>query len=768
MRNLFLSLSIFLLISSFVFAQSASFKTYMNPVIPGDHPDCTLTKIGNDFYTTGSSFNITPTIYHSTDLVHWEAIAQPVSASWSNFGDAPGGGCWGGHIVYYNGKYWDFFSRSNTMHFVTADQPEGPWSNPTMVKNPSQLPYTLGYDNSIFIDDDGKWYLVVKNGQPNGGIVELGNDGQPTGVVYNLDWLNPAPSYPYSWAEGPVMWKYHGYYYYSFARDLAGGQKVMRSRILSADEEDWEMLGDFFNENDPLKGTSLFTSPNHSSNVITIDDSTFWVVHPLYAKGEWKGQGRQGLLNQVRYDANDKPTGDYPVNKYFSAPNLPSSGIPWMVPKSDFFTSDVLNAEWSFLGYTTNNLWSLIDRPGWLRFSPKTNKINTLTKNDGEHNYSLITKVEFDAATGNDEAGLIILRGDEKSYVKLYSSVNSSNQKTIFFCFDNTIYETENTVGNTVWLKINRVNHSITGYFSADGNNWIQVGQSVSITSIDQYSDFSSFTGTRQGLYVRNKAAYFDFYIYRDAFTPILTECPANQFGTTITAKKNGISALTDIHNNDWALYAGVEFGNDQYVKTADSLAIIASCASSGGVVEVWLDSLDSNSKIAEFNISSTGSVNTYQTFTTNLLMDVSGRHDVYVRFKGEGTEKLFNIQWLTFLDKTNPTTSTNEKTNGQLLRDFKLNQNYPNPFNPTTKIKFSIPAVETPYMASLHTTLKVYDVLGGEITTLVNEEQKPGVYEVEFDASSSGLSSGIYFYKLFTIGGVDRFCETKKMIYLK
>jgi hypothetical protein len=86
----------------------------------------------------------------------------------------------------------------------------------------------------------------VKNGQPNNGIVELGDDGQPTGVVYNLAWLNPAPDYPYSWAEGPVMWKYDGYYYYSFARDLGGGQKVMRSLTLTADQSAWEMLGDFF------------------------------------------------------------------------------------------------------------------------------------------------------------------------------------------------------------------------------------------------------------------------------------------------------------------------------------------------------------------------------------------------------------------------------------------------------------------------------------------------------------------------------------------
>jgi beta-xylosidase len=83
----------------------------LNPVIPGDHPDPTLTKIGHDFYTTGSSFNITPRIYHSTDLVHWEVIAQPVSVSWSLNRDAPAGGVWGGPMVYFNDSYWHFFGE---------------------------------------------------------------------------------------------------------------------------------------------------------------------------------------------------------------------------------------------------------------------------------------------------------------------------------------------------------------------------------------------------------------------------------------------------------------------------------------------------------------------------------------------------------------------------------------------------------------------------------------------------------------------------------
>jgi xylan 1,4-beta-xylosidase len=764
----FTLISCFLLLSNTGMGQSVSFNTYMNPVIPGDHSDCTLTKIGNDFYTTGSSFNPTPVIYHSTDLVHWEAIAQPVSASWSGYGDSPGGGCWGGHIVYYNGKYWDYFSRANTMYFVTADKPEGPWSMPTRVNNPSQLPYGLGYDNSIFIDDDGKWYLVVKNGQPNNGIVELGNDGQPTGVVYNLNWINPAPSYPYSWAEGPVMWKYNGYYYYSFARDLSGGQKVMRSRTLTADQSSWELLGDFFNLNDPLIAGSLFTSPNHSSNVIMIDDSTSWVVHPLYAKGEWKGQGRQGLLNQVRYDLNGKPTADYPVNKSFTAPRLPSKGIPWMIPKSDFFNSDKLNPEWSLLGYTPTNLYSLIDQPGWLRLLPKTNKINTVTKNDGEHNYSLITRLEFNAQALSDEAGLILLRGDEKSYVKLYSSIDDVRHKTIFFIFDNTKYEAENIAGDTVWLKISRVNHSISGYFSSDGFNWIQVGQNFDISTIDSYSDFTTFTGTRQGLYVQNSTAYFDLYIYRDAYTPILAECPANQYGTTVTAPRNGIGTLYNIHDGDWALYAGVEFGNKEYVREADSVSFTASSASSGGVIEVWLDSLDTGTKIAECTISNTGDLTTFATFKSKILTPVSGTHDVYLKFRGAGSDILFVLQWLTFLDNSHPGTTVGVLQSGQLPKSFELGQNYPNPFNPITQINYSVPR-------SSFITLKVYNLLGQVVTTLFEGIRQPGNYEAIFDGSK--LVSGVYLYRLVTnpsggsnpsISSGHVFVETKKLVLLK
>lgn len=741
---------------SFIFGQSPSFQTYINPVIPGDHPDATLTRIGNDFYTTGSSFNVTPVIYHSTDLVHWQAIAQPVSAAWSNYGDQAGGGCWGGQMVYYNGEYWHFFSRSNTMYYVKASAPEGPWSMPVKINNPSTLPYGLGYDNSIFIDDDHKWYLVVKNGQPNNGIVELGNDGQPTGVVYNLNWLNPSPDYPYSWAEGPVMWKYNGYYYYSFARDLGGGQKVMRSRTLTADQSAWEMLGDFFNESDPQKGSSLFTSPNHASAAVMLDDSTSWVIHPLYAKGEWKGQGRQGLLNQVHYDANGKPVADYPVNKSFTAPKLPSSGIPWMVPHSDFFTSSELHPEWSFLGYTPAVKYSLTDRPGWLRLSPKDKALaNTVIKNDGEHNYSLITRLDFNAQSTTDQAGLWIMRGDQTMEVKLVSTLSTEGFKVITYSFKSTIYETENTIGDTLWLKLVRINHKISGYFSGDGFDWIEIGAPIDISEIDSYSDFSTFTGTRQGLYVKGMSdAWFDFYIYRDAYTPIMAECPANQFGTALVLNKYPPNSLGKIHNDDWALYAGVEFGNTEYAKSCDSLKITASCLTAGSAVEVYLDSIDVNTKIAVCAIDTTGSWTNFQTFTTDLLKPISGNHDVYLKFVGSGSGELFRLQSFQFITNSKPT-AINSRPENNLPRRFYLEQNYPNPFNPVTRIKYSVP--KTSYL-----TIKVYDVMGREVATVFGGVQQAGNYTAILDGSN--LTSGIYFYKMETNG----FVETKKLVLLK
>ena len=110
-----------------------------------------------------------------------------------------------------------------------------------------------------------------------------------------------------------------------------------------------------------------------------------------------------------------------------------------------------------------------------------------------------------------------------------------------------------------------------------------------------------------------------------------------------------------------------------------------------------------------------------------------------------------------TWFQKQVVTNVVSKKNND--VNNFELFQNYPNPFNPTTKIKYKLPEIN-------FVTIKVYDILGNEITTLVNDEKPADNYEVEFSATGGGinLTSGIYLYQI----KAGNYSETKKMILLK
>ena len=107
---------------------------------------------------------------------------------------------------------------------------------------------------------------------------------------------------------------------------------------------------------------------------------------------------------------------------------------------------------------------------------------------------------------------------------------------------------------------------------------------------------------------------------------------------------------------------------------------------------------------------------------------------------------------------------TVNTIKNERIPDSYQLSQNYPNPFNPSTIIKYSLPveAHSSVQLQSVPVTLKVYDILGREIATLVNKYQPSGNYEVNFDASD--LTSGIYFYKITT----SEFNQVRKMILMK
>lgn len=147
---------------------------------------------------------------------------------------------------------------------------------------------------------------------------------------------------------------------------------------------------------------------------------------------------------------------------------------------------------------------------------------------------------------------------------------------------------------------------------------------------------------------------------------------------------------------------------------------------------------------LGRLNAGQEDSINIYMTAP---LSDTTG----YFNLSYVG-HNVYSIPSSGILITSNATNINFEKA---IPTEFVLHQNYPNPFNPTTKISYSLPKTSL-------VQLKIFNLLGQEIRTIVNEEKSAGNYEVNFDASE--LPSGVYIYKM----QAGSFVETKKMILIK
>lgn len=147
--------------------------------------------------------------------------------------------------------------------------------------------------------------------------------------------------------------------------------------------------------------------------------------------------------------------------------------------------------------------------------------------------------------------------------------------------------------------------------------------------------------------------------------------------------------------------------------------------------------------------------VNAMQTFFTNLSAAGSQSLQQLIAEELQRIGPLENYIGMPISEVINWTLVSAEDEKSPIPASYGLAQNYPNPFNPSTVISYRLPG-------SGDVTLKVYDLLGREVATLVNEEKPSGTYEVTFDAS--GLSSGVYYYQIKT----DGYLETKKMILIR
>ena len=200
-----------------------------NPIMPGYYPDPSMCAVGEDFYLCNSTFAHFPglSLMHSKDLAHWEQIGNVMTRhSQLPLKDADHSqGLFAPTIRFFNNKF--YVICTNVTHggnfIVTADNPEGPWSEPTYIKDAD------GIDPSLFFDDDGKCYYI-------------GTHPNPEGVKYNGDWYIYISELDLStmqligekknvwngalkgciWPEGPHIYKENGYYYIMHAEGGTG------------------------------------------------------------------------------------------------------------------------------------------------------------------------------------------------------------------------------------------------------------------------------------------------------------------------------------------------------------------------------------------------------------------------------------------------------------------------------------------------------------------------------------------------------------------
>ena len=616
--------------------------TYVNPVLAGSHPDQTLLRVGNDYYTAGSSFHWAPnfTIFHSTDLVHWEAVSNVVSPAWSGLvgEDGPKDGTWQGALAYFDNKFWAFFFiHGKGQYFCTAANMRGPWSTPALVRG------SIGYDNAVFVNDDGRAYMLMKNGPTLNRIQELGKDGQLTGPVMNMDWVNQGQRF--SWAEGPKMCKRNGRYYYFVAGNVYGGQYVLSSPRLTADESSWTVHGNFF------RGTVSgdFAGPNHITNPVQIPDGTWWCLAHSYRRNNWDGQGRQSMLFQVHWDANGVPYSNNPNGGPLTAPDLPGGGRNYKHTKSDFFTSATRNPHWHFFNTSNVQKASLSARPGYLRLTPGNGTTHIMQRDHSTY-YSLVTKVEINATSNGQQAGLRLMNGEDNLFINLYSGYN--NGKKLGIAFEGrVITEINNPHGNTVWLKLERSVHNMTGYYSADGLNWTRLGNAVDISALDKSQpNDNAWVGNSVALYATNQIADFDQFSYQHGFDPIKVAGYHNYFGTSVVNSAAAGRVVTYGASGDWCMLPGVTMESDGV--PANSIEVNAASANSNGSLEIWIDNIGGpGTKIATIPIASSGGADVWRNYTAGVT--VSGQHDLYFKFIGPANS--FRLNTVKFVANGSP-----------------------------------------------------------------------------------------------------------------
>ena len=531
-------------------------KVITNPVIRGFNPDPSIVRVGDDYYIATSTFEWFPGVqlHHSKDLVHWRLIGHALTRTpqLCMTGMDNSEGVYAPALTFSDNKFWLCFSNVHSCRggtwmatpsfLVTADNIEGPWSDPVSIGN-------YGFDPSLFHDDDGKKYVLnmMWDGRANtnffSGIMLQEFDPKTNALVGKAH--NIFVGTELGCTEGPQMLKKDGYYYLITAE--GGTEKnhavtVARSKDILGPYEvhpDNPILTSRFQEGAPLQRAG------HGFLVET-QDQEWYLSHlcgrpvpnpegyqymPSYDNA-YSVLGRESALQKAHWQDGWPyvTTGKVPLVEV-EAPNL--AAAPWpQQPETDHFETSTLNLHFQTIREPMTDDWgSLIERPGHLRLKGRhylaSRYQNSLVARRIQSHYARIeTSMEFSPSVPMQMAGLVAYYSRNGHYF-LKQSANNQGESILQVVGNiNDQYReySEEIVveGNaTVHLRLDLNKQWYQFSYSLDGQNWLAIGPPLNSTYLSDEGgpDIFRFTGPFAALFAcdltgQNLHADFDYFRY--------------------------------------------------------------------------------------------------------------------------------------------------------------------------------------------------------------------------------------------------------------
>lgn len=475
------------LVSTHLFAQ-----TYPKVILPGDYPDPSILRDGNDYYMTHSPFYYAPgfLIWHSQDLMNWEPVCRAVP-EYRGSGFAP-------DLVKYKGRFYIYYPAAGTNWVVWADDIKGPWSKPIDLK-------VGGIDPGHVADLQGNRYLYLDDGH----VVRLTPDGLATDgkkqKVYD-GWI-----YPEKWEtecmclESPKLNYHNGYYYLTSAQGGTAGPATSHMVVAARSKSP---LGPW--ENSPYNpivhtysADDNWWSKGHGTLIDDVNGN-WWMVYHAYAKN-YHSLGRQTLIEPVEWT----PDGWFRTKKTATLP-VASKQIKSGLELSDSFSGSNLGLQWTFWKEYPVKSVTVADnslKVAGKGTSPQDGRLLLVTPTD--KNY----EVQAEITAGKSNTAGLLLFYNEKAYAGL---VSDGKTFTIYKNGEEKL-ELPNHIGRHFFARIHNQGHNVSMEVSKDGQNWISLINGLDVSAL-HHNNYGGFYALRTALISQGKGnAVFKQFQYKNA-----------------------------------------------------------------------------------------------------------------------------------------------------------------------------------------------------------------------------------------------------------